>query len=552
MSDDKEKSLLEMASKKSSKGKHAAESEIGYLNLIESFFDGICIVANGLVIYADNGFYESLGHAANSMIGKPFHDFIAPECQPQLDSILEHVSTSEESLTRIEAGLLNKDGKKIEVELSAASVTHNEKPAILIAFLNITRSKLIEKAFIESEHRLRQIIDLVPHMIFAKDINGRFLLVNRAVSEAYGRSSEELVGKLHRDIHPNQKEVESFLRDDREVIESGKIKFIEEETFIDKDGKMHILQTIKIPYTMADSDVPAMLGVAIDISALKCTEERLRVAHQQLEATLNALPDILFDVDRDGRIYDYRAPYPNLLYAKPEEFLNRTVREVLPQDVAEIIMDTIDQAAKDGQHSGVVYSLETGWGPRWFELSIAAKGDPKSEIARFAALVRDITDRKQAEDMLKQAAGELQEQKKILTEKNIALKQILDHIESERQDYKRKICQDLEHAIRPLLSRLHQKAKGPLKNEMESFDAAFKSILSKELEDFNSRLAKLSPRETEICEMIKKGLSSKEISDKLNLSIVTIHKHREQVRKKLGITNVNINLNTFLRSHDSE
>ncbi len=77
--------------------------------------------------------------------------------------------------------------------------------------------------------RLRQLISMLPHLtgiidalpflIFAKDADGRFVLVNRAVAEAYGTTVDRLMGVRHRDVHPVQAEVDRKLADDREVIE---------------------------------------------------------------------------------------------------------------------------------------------------------------------------------------------------------------------------------------------------------------------------------------------------------------------------------------------
>lgn len=552
MSDSREKNLLEIITKDIESGKLALKGEGDFLRLVERFDVGLCIVEDNLVVYTNTRFGEMIGLDPAEILKTSFIDYFNEDERNIVISRLENINAEADVGIRIDTELIHLSGRLIYVELNATMIEFREHRALLAIFRSIARRKLMELALIESEQRMRQIIDLVPHMIFAKDINGCFLLVNRAVAEAYGLSVEELLGKLHRDIHPDQEEVERFLRNDREVIDSGQTKFIPKETFIDSNGHERILQTTKIPFTLEDSDAPAMLGVAVDITALKLAEERQRAAHQQLEATLNALPDLLFEVDREGRIYDYRAPYPNLLYTDPNDFLNKTVNEVIPKEAAETIMHAIAEAVRVGQHSGAVYSLETGWGERWFELSVAAKGDFKAPNARFAALVRDITDRKQTEDLLKKTAEELQKQKEILTEKNIALKQILEHIESKTQDYRRKICRDLDEALMPPLLRLKRKADPSFKAELESLETMIKNLLSKDLDDFKSRKSKLTPRELDICDMIKGGMSSKQICDRLNLSLVTVHKHREQIRKKLAITNKNINLSTYLRSHDAD
>src|SRR5690606_31293152 len=77
-----------------------------------------------------------------------------------------------------------------------------------------------EEVFRESERILRQVIDLVPHRIFVKDAEGRFLLVNQAAAAAYGSSVDSMTGRLHRELHRDTQEVERLLADDRSVIES--------------------------------------------------------------------------------------------------------------------------------------------------------------------------------------------------------------------------------------------------------------------------------------------------------------------------------------------
>ena len=67
----------------------------------------------------------------------------------------------------------------------------------------------------QRESQLHQIIDLVPHLIFAKNAEGRFLLVNRAVAESYGTTVKDLTGRFQAEVHHDAEQVEAMLADDR-------------------------------------------------------------------------------------------------------------------------------------------------------------------------------------------------------------------------------------------------------------------------------------------------------------------------------------------------
>ncbi len=137
-------------------------------------------------------------------------------------------------------------------------------------------------ALSEAGQRLRQVIDLVPHFVFAKDVSGRFLLVNSAVAEAYGTTVEALIGRTDADFARSEAEVRHFRADDLEVIRSGTAKVIPEETITDAAGRQRVLATIKIPFTSSGTGQPAVLGVAIDVSERKRLETQLQQA-QRLE-----------------------------------------------------------------------------------------------------------------------------------------------------------------------------------------------------------------------------------------------------------------------------
>jgi DNA-binding CsgD family transcriptional regulator len=76
--------------------------------------------------------------------------------------------------------------------------------------------------------------------------------------------------------------------------------------------------------------------------------------------------------------------------------------------------------------------------------------------------------------------------------------------------------------------------------------------LVKDMGEFERNYASLTARESEIAAHVRDGMSSKEIADQLGLSLFTVVKHRERIRKKLDISNKGVSLATYLRSHTME
>jgi diguanylate cyclase (GGDEF)-like protein/PAS domain S-box-containing protein len=136
-------------------------------------------------------------------------------------------------------------------------------------------------------------------------------------------------------------------------------------------------------------------------------------ASNRLQGTLDALPDLMFELGLDGRYYNCHSPQPDLLPAPPSELLGKTLIDVLPPDVAQISMSALQQAHKTGYATGE-YELALPQGKHWFEFSIARKPVKNGQEPRFIVLSRDITERQQAELELRIAAVTFESQESIM------------------------------------------------------------------------------------------------------------------------------------------
>lgn len=131
----------------------------------------------------------------------------------------------------------------------------------------------------------------------------------------------------------------------------------------------------------------------------------IQATQQQLRATIDAIPDPLFELDQDGVYCHVHSPRAELLLSPAQELLGRKVSDILPAAAASAVMDTLHEAREQGWSTGRQIMVEVpGAGTTWFELSAALKPTSRADAPRFIVLSRDITERKQAEGQLQLTA----------------------------------------------------------------------------------------------------------------------------------------------------
>ncbi len=128
---------------------------------------------------------------------------------------------------------------------------------------------------------------------------------------------------------------------------------------------------------------------------------QLHETQSRLQATLDALPDLLFEIDEQGRYLNYHSPREELWAFPSEHLIGKTLQEVLPAAAVEVCMEAVREAEAQGYSNGKRIWMQMPDGAtHWFELSVSRKPNPSSKSAHYIVLSRDITLRKQTEARL--------------------------------------------------------------------------------------------------------------------------------------------------------
>ena len=254
----------------------------------------------------------------------------------------------------------------------------------------ITELQNIKEQLYSSEEKYSSLIEQASDAIFINDLSGYLIEVNNSACLMLGYAKEELEGKNIRDLYTEEElERKPLMYED---LHSGKQIFLERNMLCKDKSLIPVEISAKI---LLDYRV---VSIVRNISNRKKNEEEFQKMHKKMEAILDAIPDLLFEVDIEGRIYNYHSRRDDLLTMPSNLFLNKKFSDVLPFDAASVCQEAILEASIKGFSSGYQYSIQLPSGIHWFELSIAPMQERENNELHYICLSRDITEAKQSDN----------------------------------------------------------------------------------------------------------------------------------------------------------
>jgi len=263
-----------------------AEEELRlHSEMMKNMVEGVYLIGldDVLIKYANPEFEKMFGYKKGEMIGKHASIVNAPTDKDPTETAKEIMKTIDDTGEwHGEVKNIKKDGTSFWCSANVSMFKHSKFGEVVIAVhSDITERKQAEEELRVNRLLLRNVLDIVPVFICAKNLDGKFILVNKKLTDFYGSTVEAMTNVLHADLCEDKNELLAMLAADREVIESGKSKFIPAETMENPDGSITVLETYKIPFTAFGE--PAVLIASNDITERKQFEAELIKANENLK-----------------------------------------------------------------------------------------------------------------------------------------------------------------------------------------------------------------------------------------------------------------------------
>ncbi|MBN2283367.1 MAG: PAS domain S-box protein [Deltaproteobacteria bacterium] len=402
------------------------ESEERFRSIVEHSHDGIFIVNDRYqFIYVNDQFCRILGYACDEIRGRDFREYLTRESR---DIVIERYlkrRRGEDVPPRYEFTIVRKDGQTRVIQISLSLVTGQGANTRTIGqILDITEQREAENALRRSEEKYRTILASIEDCYFEVDLAGRFIFLNDAVEKISGIPAGALIGLSNLD-YTSPETAKKMYRIFNEMYETGEPAKINDYEIIRPDGTTRFTELTASLMRDEKGTPIGFRGIARDVTDRKRAEEEIRRSEEKYRTILESMQEGYFEVDLAGNITFCNDSACNIIGYPREEFIGMNNREYATPETAKRIFDLFSEMYHTGNAIDITdYEILRKDGtPRILEMSSAVIRDLQGEPVGFRGVVRDMTDRKRAEEQIRRS----------LKEKDVMLQEIHHRVKNNLQ-----------------------------------------------------------------------------------------------------------------------
>ena len=297
-----------------------------------------------------------------------------------------------------------KTGELFWSEVSLKRVTTHDYDKIIAVVRDISERKQAEEAITNSNKLLQTIINTAPMSIFFKDTGLRYMGCNNAFAKDAGfECPEDLIGKDDYQLAWRE-QAELYRTDDLRVIESGVAKLSYDEPQTTPAGNQIWLRTSKVPLRNEVNEIIGVLGMYEDITDRKQVETVNKRLLLRQRAILDNLPMMAWLKDTESRLEMINEPYAKACGHAVDACIGKTDLDLFPEEMAKGYMADDRDVCISGLKKQAEESIVTPNGIKWHLTYKTPIYDEQGLIIGTAGIAQDITERKRAEEGLRESA----------------------------------------------------------------------------------------------------------------------------------------------------
>jgi PAS domain S-box-containing protein len=382
------------------------QSEHRYRTLAATMVEGILILQDGRFAYANPGALELLGYALEELVGREFVPFIHPEFRELVRERHRRRTAGEALAPRYDIRILTRSGEPRWVQIANERVDWEGRPAVLTVISDITERKAAEQALRASEERFSRMFREAPEaMTLVRAGDGTFLDVNRAWEERTGYARQDVIGRTSLDVGiwqlPQEREAKL-----RALRDTGSVSDLE---FDMRRREGTLRRTLLNGATVEIAGEPCWLFVLRDITERRRAEEM----RARLAAVVETSSDAIILSDADTRIVSWNAAAQRMFGWSAAEAVGQPVALIVPVERRHETQQNTERLVR-GEIPPAFETVRMAKDGRLLDVQIGLSGvyDADGRLQVVAGIFRDITERKRAE----QALRESEQRFRVLTE----------------------------------------------------------------------------------------------------------------------------------------
>jgi len=298
--------------------------------------------------------------------------------------------------------LLTRDGQGIPVEMNVRRFVLDGRPLVLTVARAVCKRDRAQAELAHEHDLLHALMDNIPHQIYFKDLQSRFTRINLAQAAVLGLADPaEAIGRSDADYFAPD-HVREAANDERRILETGEPMIDKIECIRRADGEFRWVTTTKAPIKDARGRVMGVVGISRDITERRCAEQALRASEEKYRLLVENANEVIA-VAQDGWLRYANRRAEELLQLPREQIIDRPIIDhIHPEDRALVMERYRARLQGGGYPRPYAFRLINGRNEvRWVEASgVTMEWEGKSALLSFLS---DITERKQAEDALRQS-----------------------------------------------------------------------------------------------------------------------------------------------------